>query len=186
MNIRLAIYSCLLLTLANAWLPAQAQEPSGANSLTGKIGACRQISNASERLICFDALADKLQQTTPSATIHRTGRQKLMQPEQSTSTSVTQAEELFGKSETERREILEKERGAETTTSLTAGISKVVRNHRGQLIISLDNGQRWQQTDDRRYLLSSGDNVIITEGIFGGYQLRKTDASRTIRVRRSD
>lgn len=50
--------------------------------------------------------------------------------------------------------------------------------------ITLDNGQVWQQTDEKKMRLSPGDTVRIRRGAMGGYFLQKSGKGKSSRVTR--
>jgi len=68
--------------------------------------------------------------------------------------------------------------------SLTATVVKIRKHPYGELIVSLDNGQIWEQEHvDRRFKLRVGDTVTIRRGKVSGYRL-SGKANKTIQVTR--
>ena len=68
--------------------------------------------------------------------------------------------------------------------SITAIISKVKRLIRGQWVVYLENGQKWQQQDLVKMKLKVGDSVRLKKGSMGTVQLYKEGSHRNIRVKR--
>ncbi len=68
---------------------------------------------------------------------------------------------------------------------LTSRVAAVARKPQGQAIITLDNGQVWEQTDaDAQPLPKSGDPITIQHGMLGGfYLLSSASAFRVQRVK---
>lgn len=68
--------------------------------------------------------------------------------------------------------------------SVTATVVKIRKRPYGELIVSLDNGQIWEQKHvDRRFKLHVGDTVTITRGKVSGYRM-SGNANKTIQVTR--
>ncbi len=63
-------------------------------------------------------------------------------------------------------------------------VTKVSRNSRGQLVLDLSNNQKWQQADQAKLSITSGDQVVIRKGFGGSYYLTKSHGSRSLKVRR--
>lgn len=68
--------------------------------------------------------------------------------------------------------------------SVTATVVKIRKRPYGELIVSLDNGQIWEQKHvDRRFKLRVGDTVTITRGKVSGYRM-SGKANKAIQVTR--
>lgn len=62
---------------------------------------------------------------------------------------------------------------------------KVDREPAGKWLITMENGQVWQQTDDERYNFNSKQpEVRIFKMLFGSYAMTEVDRSKKIRVKR--
>lgn len=65
----------------------------------------------------------------------------------------------------------------------TATVTALEKRARGELLVSLDNGQVWEQKSvDRYFPLEVGDSVVILAGALGSYRL--VAGSRTTAVTR--
>ncbi|NOX51096.1 MAG: hypothetical protein GXP16_11275 [Gammaproteobacteria bacterium] len=63
-------------------------------------------------------------------------------------------------------------------------VTKVSRNPRGQLVLDLSNNQKWEQADQAKLSIKSGDQVVIRKGFGSSYYLTKSNGSRSLKVRR--
>ena len=53
-----------------------------------------------------------------------------------------------------------------------------------KLLITLENGHTWRQTEDDSIQLKAGDSVTIEKASFGSFLLSKTGTNRKVRVKR--
>ncbi len=53
-----------------------------------------------------------------------------------------------------------------------------------RLIVTLENGQVWQQLDDKRLHIKTGETVTIRKASLGSFLMEKNSGSRAIRVKR--
>jgi len=70
--------------------------------------------------------------------------------------------------------------------SISATIAKVRRTAFGKIVVTLDNGQVWRETDGSNYRgpIRVGNEVIISQRRFGGYQMKIEDQYGVVFVRR--
>jgi hypothetical protein len=67
---------------------------------------------------------------------------------------------------------------------ITAKVTSVHYQVRGQLVVGLDNGQTWEQAEyDGDVSMDVGESVTIKAGALGAYYLRPR-VGRIVRVRR--
>lgn len=79
---------------------------------------------------------------------------------------------------------LEQKKETVTPKEIQAVVSGVARRPRGELVITLDNGQVWAQLAPQEYYpLEIGDTVHISKGALGSYSL-STPAKRGSKVTR--
>jgi hypothetical protein len=79
---------------------------------------------------------------------------------------------------------LERKKEAVTPKEIQAVVSGVARRPRGELVITLDNGQVWVQLEPQAYYpLEAGETVRISKGVLGSYLLT-TPAKRGSKVTR--
>lgn len=71
---------------------------------------------------------------------------------------------------------------ADVPTRITAQVTTLRELSTGELLIELDNGQRWRTIpEDARLMLKVGDTVTISRGAFGSFRLA-TPGNRFARV----
>jgi hypothetical protein len=90
--------------------------------------------------------------------------------------SVKQQQESFGKEQLKHPENRIKQ--------FKAKVIKIQKNHYGKLIITIENGQVWRQTDGTRFRLSADELVIIERGALGSFFIGKEKTNQRIRVKR--
>ena len=166
---------------------------------------CRSIAVESERLACFDAGYDQLRSagmTADSMLQSRVIKIQVPSPvsegEGDTTGAARKERKVFGLrlpsfgrsgSETEETFGQKKNTIERSKDGRIAGISstalEVSSDAFGKLIITLENGQKWYQTDGGRIRAKAGDTVAIRAGVMGGYfmQVKK---GRSVRARRID
>jgi hypothetical protein len=131
------------------------------------LDACRSIASDSERLACYDAIADR----SPSA--------------QEPSAAIS-AESLFGRDAAQTSAALQQQTGITPPQSLDTEIISIKARADKKLLISLQNGQQWEQIDGRPLHLVPGDPIRIRQAAFGSWLLYKQSGGHSIRVRRTD
>ena len=76
------------------------------------------------------------------------------------------------------------DRGEVAPARIAARVQSVTRTRVGQMVVTLDNGQIWQQGNGEPDVrLDVGDTVTIKKAALGSYIL-STPAGRSFRVRR--
>jgi hypothetical protein len=74
---------------------------------------------------------------------------------------------------------------AKELDEISATVTEVVTQPRGEMIVTLDNGQVWaQKVADSRFQLKAGDQVKIRAGALGAYYLSLGSSDRKTRVSR--
>lgn len=138
---------------------------------------CREISDAADRLLCFDKAFENDQavdqvmseKEVEIATVIPPTREELV--------------EDFGK------ETLKKKADKDDKIdSFEAAITNVEKNPFGKLTITLENGQVWRQLDSDKKLMrttvSRMKTAKIKRAMLGSYKLRIEPLGSTITVRR--
>jgi hypothetical protein len=142
---------------------------SFAAELTDKLAACRSVEPVSERAACYDNVVDQLAEGTATPEPDR--------PSQ---------EELFGKNADDVRSAVGQASGEQRIEKLEATVSTLHEIAPGRVVMTLENGQTWQQSGSSRLRLSQGDTIIIEEASMGSFMLHKLGSARSMRVRRID
>ncbi len=167
-----------LHTVLFAGLLAVAQPPAvsahdAAEGLTAALQACAAESDAAGRLACFDREVALLPKPAPV---------EQPEPAAAATSPVLSAEERFGLTESaaRRKEKFEK---APQLESLEALVTKISRRPRGELVMTLDNGQIWVQRQAATFDVRVGDAVTIKAGVLGSFTM-STASGRFTRVAR--
>jgi len=179
-----------------------------ADTLLDDLSMCAKNNDSLQRLVCYDKLAKDTKSSQPKqpqaalkdTTVRSVGsvvqvaqktqsetvlavpelspKKTVAQP-QSTgviANTVKQQQTSFGKEDIQRPEDL--------VQRIEASIIKVKKAHHGKLIITLDNGQVWRQTDSTRLKLRKDNVVIINRGALGSFFIGKKNANKRIRAKR--
>ncbi|MFS1524646.1 hypothetical protein ACL7TT_11105 [Microbulbifer sp. 2304DJ12-6] len=85
------------------------------------------------------------------------------------------AEQDFGR---EQKQI------SQAPQSIEATITHIRANAYDKQIITLANGQIWQQIDSNRIRWKTGNRVIIERGLLGSFFMKPAEGKRKIRVKR--
>ncbi|MBL8530130.1 MAG: hypothetical protein JNK94_00215 [Hyphomonadaceae bacterium] len=158
--------------------PAVAQQPAQAPGVLEQVYACATVGEEAARLRCYDDAVGRLRAAQTSGELVAVDRGQVQQIErESFGFSLPSLPRIFQRTETPGAE-------PERTESLTAQVSGVRQRNTGIYVITLANGQVWEQTDQlppRR--LRAGDTVEIRRATFGSYLLHY-DRGPAVRVRR--
>lgn len=142
---------------------------------TQALKACSFIENDFNRLLCYDNTMAGKSLTKPTVT------QKLTAPSTSTSTPavavVDAPKDDFGLEHKQDKKNKESE--------IKATITSVEKALYGELIITLNNNQKWRQIGSDSIRLKESDSVTITRGVFNSFLLSKDGQNRSIRVKRT-
>lgn len=143
---------------------------ASAQAVPESLRACAAEADDLRRLACFDREMARLGESHAPAPAPA---------------PMLSAEERFGM-QGELARKLEKEKGIERPEleKLEAQVSEVGEKPRGELIVTLDNGQVWEQVEAKTgFRLRSGDSVTITPGALRSFWLQG-ESGRQTRVRR--
>ncbi len=154
--------------------------------------ACRAFSNATERLVCFDAALPSLEEAFPGSAMSDAEIAEAQNRQQAQFEAAANAS--FGKTlnevqpkETKQAVFQNKPETPKKLKKITSPIVKVVKNSAGMATITLKNGQVWhQRSGDKRSVSENravGKNASITRKSMGSYTMRIGNG-RNIRVKR--
>ena len=151
--------------------------------------ACADIKDDAARLKCYDSLAARQRAATPA----------MKQPAEAAATaasapvrkpaaSVDSSDPKFGLQGQALRKTQERtsphEGPVEKPTALVARVASVSQQPGFNLSLVLDNGQVWEQAEQRSdVLIQPNDPVTIKPGLLGAFYLTDV-AHQTIRFRR--
>lgn len=177
-----------------------AQGAAADDSIESRIDACRAEPDDAARLSCYDRAAEALKPPVvvaePQATAPIAASQPDPAPEPASAPDPAPAPapaaapeapvdpvaqfgmnpELASQQETEKVEL----------TEIRAVAVEVTKRTRGELVVTLDNGQVWTEKDAESYFrIKVGDTVIIKKISMGGYRMvgRGNRASAVRRIK---
>lgn len=134
----------------------------------GALARCREIEDTATRAACYDALVDA------------ENNQDQISPE--TRSILLENQRL--REEMARRRKADTEKNQAETTELVDRIAALEKSPEGW-IITLDNGQIWRQSINKRYNLHDGQQVRIYPTYWGSdYRLSAEGNGAFIQVRR--
>jgi hypothetical protein len=175
----------LALTLAAAGMaPVQGSTP---DPLPAQLKHCASLTVASARLACYDALAgssasNQVAPPTPAgsssaATAGTAATAGIAASGAPPAPSDMEFGVHNGPLETKRITPQREKR-------LLAVVSAVSNRPRGELVVTLDNGQVWVQIEPANYPLKPGDHVEIDVAALGSYVLWSPSNRRATKVTR--
>lgn len=128
-----------------------------AETLPQGMRACAQHQDRDRRLACFDAEVARL--SSPAAAVQNFGVTRAMEQEHSTQSA--------------------------QPNEITARVADVATRPHGELVLTLDNGQVWQQIETvAGWSVKAGDQVTIKAGALSSYRL-VAPSGRTTKVMRT-
>ncbi|MET0279843.1 MAG: hypothetical protein ABW278_01790 [Steroidobacteraceae bacterium] len=148
---------------------------------------CAQVKDSLERLVCYDraAAGSAGAEAAPAASPVAPAPAPLVRATPAPAPQAAPVQREFG-DETVKRS--EKERASTSgPSSLTAVVSELKEYRRNVYMLTLDNGQVWQQMDmDSLFQVKAGDTIQIEKGKLGGYRMARTSGGRSgwVRVNR--
>jgi len=139
---------------------------------------CKQLTDNSARLSCYDRLAATFGSQAASAGVAVPGASAPAAVVPTPATATPSAEVIeadFGKTQS---------RPSDQVEQLQATVKSLSRNKMRKMLITLENGHIWRQTEDDSIQLKAGDSVTIEKASFGSFLLSKTGTNRKVRVKR--
>jgi hypothetical protein len=179
--------SGFVLTVAVAFAPAQGASP---DPLAPQIKRCASLNEAGARLACYDALAGTVSgsaQAAAPATSAGPAPASRSQPADASSAAAPASASGTAPSAAEfgvRNGPLQAKRDPVKEKSMLAVVSRVSSRGRGELVVTLDNGQVWTQIQPSDYPLKAGDHVEIDVASLGSYVLWCPSSRRATKVTR--
>jgi hypothetical protein len=160
-----------------------------AESLPPSVAACASEKDSLARLVCFDREVAKY--TQAAARVAPTPATPVAPPPPAPGVAATQPpaaspdHDDFGVNATiirQRNEAKPPEQQA--PKQMRAAITKIATKPFGELILTLDNGQVWEQPEHiETFIIKVGDGVVIKQGKLGSFLLT-ADSGATTRIRR--
>jgi len=169
--IGLAIGSYSSLAAAQDRAVAAGEKPE----IIERLFDCRKIDNPTERLACFDREVAAVEQAEESNDIVIADREGMQEARRGLFGFILPNVKLFGGGE----------EGVEDIDEIEAVIASAGRTRSGKMLITLEDGARWVQTDNTPVLgtIDPGDTVTIEKAALGSYKA-KIGRKRAFRVKR--
>ena len=160
-----------------------------AQSLPPSVAACTSEKDSLARLVCFDREVAKY--TQPTARGAPTPASPVAAPPSAPVVAVAPPaaappdHDDFGVNATIIRQRNEaKPAEQQAPKQMRAAITRIATKPFGELILTLDNGQVWEQPEHiDTFMIKVGDGVVIKQGKLGSYLLT-ADSGATTRIRR--
>jgi hypothetical protein len=151
-----------------------------AQSLSDQVRACAAESASGRRLECYDHMASGLNKSGAAPGASGTSAKPTAAASDPSPEAAKSAASGFGVSGTP----LGRKKESAEPKQIEAVVTKIGQRGRGELVISLDNGQVWAQLAALSYFpLKPGDTIQIASGALGSYVL-STPAKRATKVTR--
>lgn len=166
------------------------------NQLIDQLSICASQSNDTERLNCYDQLAANTKPssqtpieevakapaavtlaTPPVATVVTSTPSQSVAPEIATPTTVSPELSIddFGL----QKKVIEDE-----VDRLYFTVAKVTKSASGAIVVTLENGQVWTQTNAERYKVKKGQKIYIETGALNSFLMGSDERNATTRVKR--
>ena len=163
----------LLAVFGLATLPALAEDVS-----TSDVYACKEIATDAERLACYDAAVGRLKAAEDAGEVKTFTRKEVEEVKRdSFGFSIPSLPKLaFGGKSADGKDA------SDDLKEVTFPI-KAISGQRGDLRITLENGQVWVQTDDKGVNPRGQKEARIYSAALGSYKM-KLDGGLAFRVER--
>lgn len=172
------------------WVACAALLQTGSVVAAETTHACAVVTNDAGRLACYDAAFGKpaaaaaglVTSTGTASAVPSVGKAGVGAGARAANDDASKVHESFGMSEASKR-AREPQQPAQPT-SITSTLTQVSSRPTGQLVLTLEDGQVWTQTEsDLRFRARPGDAVTIRKASLGSYLMVGPDRVAT-RVRR--
>jgi len=164
---------------------------SGGPTRAGTGHPCAAISDNTARLTCYDeafgrpatAAPAPVSAGAPTAATAATAASAATVAVPVAAATAQTAEQQFGLSQQQARATAPKPVETKGPEKIQSAATEIKRKPLGELVISLENGQVWEQTEvDSTVHIKPGDPVTVSKAAFGSFMM--TSGHSTLRVRR--
>lgn len=173
----------LLSTAVLAFVPVSLAQEEAAS--TDAVYACADISDDIERLACYDTAVGRLKVAEEAGEVTTISRAEIEEVQRdSFGFSIPSLPKIampkFGGGDKDGKPAFEE------FNEISAGVTRVRKDSSGKLLVQLDNGQTWRQSDSRRVYLRGGeaDSAVIKKAALGSFRM-KLDGGTAFRVERT-
>ena len=176
--------------LSVAALSSLAVSAAFAQSLPPSVAACTSEKDSLARLVCFDREVAKY--TQPAARVAPTPSAPALAAPAAPAVAATPPPSASPKHDdfgsnpiVERKRDEGKPVEDRAPTEMRAVVSKLSTKPYGEYVLTLDNGQVWEQLEhSETFLIKAGDGIVIKKAKLGSFLLT-VDSGATTRVRRT-
>lgn len=163
MTIRTAVAALAILPLAPS-LAKDDEAPPRPKQIDA-LYACQAVADASERLACFDREVGSMRKADESGEVLFADRAGVKKARQGLFGLGNIRLGIFGRSKNDPEEQELKE--------ITATVSSIGTNRDGKLLVILEDGARWVQTEDARIRSRTEQSTTVTieRGSLGSYMM---------------
>lgn len=164
-----------ILMLAALAQPAAAQDGQRRADALERLTACRSIPDSAQRLACYDAAAQGLDEAERSGEVVVLDREQMQETRRGLFGFAMPSLDIFNRGESAMEEEID-------------NVSYVVRSARevrdGEWVFTMEDGSVWRQIDGRMWgRPRAGQSAIVRRAALGSFMLNVGDAP-AIRVRR--
>ncbi|MBX9729583.1 MAG: hypothetical protein K2X31_11810 [Sphingopyxis sp.] len=150
---------------------AQAQDDEERRTvpLVQQLYECRAITDPAARLACFDRQVAALSAAEESREVRIVDREAVREARRGLfGFSLSGIGNLFGSGDDDEEE---ERADNDVVTQIDSTLTSVARGENGRLVLALENGQRWIQTDTGRggRTPRAGEPVVIRRGALGSF-----------------
>lgn len=166
---------CAPLAISGPAIAAEKDEALAAlPAIYTELVACKNISDAQQRLACFDTKVTALETAQASNQLVIADREQVREARRG----------LFGLSLPRIKLFDGKEEKGDNVDQIEATIASVRQLRSGKMLIELDDGALWQQTEIKNMRTpKSGDTIIVKRGSLGSF-VAKVNDGRAFKVKR--
>ena len=161
------------------FIPEITQKTATANREPVKsLSSCLELVDPIERLECYDkSLSRKGQDNDKVLVVSENEIQK----------SVASEDDLFGKRGGELEEVIAKTQKIVIPSNLSNVITKITRYQADKYILTLKNGQQWKVLEpSRKGYFKINQNIKISKGLFGSFDLNVENLNKKYKVKREE
>jgi hypothetical protein len=167
---------------------------AAADALPPSLRACMQVTDAGRRLACFDresallagdnAPVARQAEPAPARPAAPAPAAPVASAAATAAATGQSAEDKFGYRGNMARAELDR-KAEQQPDELTAKVAELETLPHGELLLTLDNGQMWQQkTAERPLRVKVGDQITIKHGALNSFLLTSESTNGSMRVSR--
>ncbi len=172
-----AVAACLFVPTGASAQPSGDTDPPRPQAVT-RVFDCRALQPAAERLACYDREVAALQTAEAAREVVVYDREQVRRTRRSLFGITLPNLDIFGGGD-------DREPEGEGFTQIESTIRSITQDGRGRYMVTLEDGARWAQIDNRELSVTprAGQSIRIRQAAMGSY-LANIGGNVAIRVRR--